>query len=139
MYIEAWRAIADRIRSLAEAAEFNKSYPQDSFGRARRLRVHVEGVVSSLHSFRDRFQPALSAEALAAIDDASEQVGKLMPMAAGGHQELGAEAVFSAIFELCTFASQMTAALADIQLPLRALSDRAFQHLQRLIVADAEV
>ncbi len=33
----------------------------------------------------------------------------------------------------------MTAILADVQLPLRALSDRAFQHLQRLIVVDDEV
>jgi hypothetical protein len=141
MHIEAWRAIADRIRGLAEATELHKSYPQDSFGRVRGLRVHVEGVLSGLRAFRDRFRPALPAEALAAINEVLEQVGKLLPMAAGGHAgpELRDEAVFSSIFHLSIFANLMTAALADVQLPLRALTDRAFQHLQRLIVVDDEV
>jgi hypothetical protein len=141
MYVEAWRAIADRIRGLAEAIELHKSYPQDSFGRARGLRAHVEGVLSSLRSYRDRFREALPPEALTAIDDLLEQVGKLLAMATGGQTgpELRDEAVFSAIFQLRIFASLMTAALADVQLPLRALSDRAFQHLQRVIVVDDEV
>lgn len=141
MYVEAWRAIADRIRGLAEAIELHKSYPQDSLGCARGLRAHVEGVLSSLRSYRDRFREALPPEALTAIDDLLEQVGKLLAMATGGQTgpELRDEAVFSAIFQLRIFASLMTAALADVQLPLRALSDRAFQHLQRVIVVDDEV
>jgi len=62
-------------------------------------------------------------------------------MATGGQSgpPLRDEAVFSAVFHLCTFASEMVAILADVQLPLRALSERAFQHLQRLIVVDDEV
>jgi hypothetical protein len=141
MYIEAWPAIADRIRGLAEATELHKNYPQDSFGRVRGLRGHVEGVLSSLRAFRDRFRQKFPVEALAAIDEVLEQVGKLLPMATGGHAgpKLRDEAVFSSIFHLCIFATLMTAVLADVQIPLRALSDRAFQHLQRLIAVDDEV
>ena len=141
MYIEAWRAIADRIRGLSEAAQLHKSYPQDSFGRVRGLRAHAQGILSSLGSYRDRFRQALPPEALATIDDLLKQVGDLLTMATGGHTsaELRDEAVFSTIFHLGIFANLMTAALAGVQLPLRALSDRAFQHLQRLIVVDDEV
>jgi hypothetical protein len=141
MHIEAWRAIADRIRGLSEAAQLHKSYPQDSFGRVRGLRAHAEGILSSLELFRDRFRGALPPQALAAIDDLLKQVGDLLAMATGGHAtpELRDEAVFSSIFHLGIFVSLMTSALADVQLPLRALSDRAFQHLQRLIVVDDEV
>ena len=141
MYTEAWRAIADRIRGLAEAAELHKNYPQDSFGRAKGLRVQVEGVLSNIASFRDRFRETLPPEASPAVDDLLKQIGDLIAMATGGQSgpPLRDEAVFSAVFHLCTFASEMAAILADVQLPLRALSERAFQHLQRLIVVDDEV
>jgi hypothetical protein len=46
-----------------------------------------------------------------------------------GPPEIRDEAVFSSTFQLSTFATEMTSILANVQWPLRALSERAFQHL----------
>jgi hypothetical protein len=55
-----------------------------------------------------------------------------------GLRELKDEAVFTALFELSDFVGEMASILADVQWPLRAISERAFQHLQRLIVVDEQ-
>jgi hypothetical protein len=140
MYVGTWRAIADRIHGLVEAARLHKSYTQDSFGRGRHLRSNIDGVFSDLHSFRDRFEHALPPGAIAAIDNLTKATSDLLSMATGeiGPPELRDEAVFTTLFQLSTFTTEMASILSNVQWPLRALAERAFQHLQRLIVVDGQ-
>jgi hypothetical protein len=140
MFVETWRAIADRIQGLVEAAGLHKSYPQDSFGRVRNLRSNIYSVLSDLHSFRERFQHALPPGAIVAIDNLTKATADLRSMASGqvGPPEVRDEAVFTILFQLSTFTTEMASILADVQWPLRALAERAFQHLQRLIVVDEQ-
>jgi hypothetical protein len=139
MFVETWRAIADRIHGLAEAARLHKTYAQDSFGRVRHLRSNTDKVLSDLHSFQEQFQHAIPPEAIAAIDNLTKTTADLLSMASsGGPPELRDEAVFTTLFQLSTFTTEMALILANIQWPLRALAERAFQHLQRLIVVDAQ-
>ena len=140
MYLERWRAISDRIHGLVEAARLHKGYPQDSFGRVRFLRDNIGSVLSELRSFRDQSQHALPPAAVIAIDNLTKPTGDLLSMATGqvGPPELRDEAVFATIFQLSTFTTEMASILSDVQWPLRALSERAFQHLQRLIVVDEQ-
>jgi hypothetical protein len=140
MYLETSRAIADRIHGLVEAARPHKSYPQDSFGRVRFLRDNISSVLSELRSFRDQSQHALPPAAVIAIDNLAKSTGDLLSMATGqvGPPELRDEAVFTTLFQLSTFTTGMASILSTVQWPLRPLSERAFQHLQRLIVVDEQ-
>jgi hypothetical protein len=83
MYVETWRAIADRVHGLVEAARLHKSYPQDRFGRVRHLRSNTHSVLSDLHSYRDRFQHALPPGAIFAIDNLMKTTADLPSMATG--------------------------------------------------------
>jgi hypothetical protein len=140
MYLEAWRAIADRIHGLVEAARLHKSYPQDSFGRGRFLRDNISSVLSELRSFRDQSQHALPPAAVTDIDNLAKSTGNLLSMATDqvGPPELRDEALFTTLFQLSTFTTEMASILSNVQWPLRALSERAFQHLQRLLVVDEQ-
>jgi hypothetical protein len=133
-----WRAIADRIRGLADSAQSYRSVPQSSFGGVRNLRPNIEGVLADLATFRNQLQQALPPRAVAVIDDATKSVRELLTMATGQvtTAELSSEAVSNALIRLSTFATEMTGILSNIQWPLRSLAERAFQHLQRLIVVD---
>jgi hypothetical protein len=140
MYSDPWNALAERIHSLTEALQLHKTHSQDSFGRARHLRRKVEGTLGDLRSFRDRFQYALPPLAITAIDSVLKTTGEKLSMASGqiGLPEIADEAVFTALFELSDFVGEMASILSDVQWPLRALSERAFEHLQRLIVVDEQ-
>jgi hypothetical protein len=105
------------------------------------LRQKVEGTLSDIRAFRDRFQQVLPPAALPTIDRVVKKSDELLSMATGPitPPELRENAVFDAVFHLSYFATEMASILADVQWPLRALSERAFSHLQRLIVVDLDV
>ena len=140
-YADQWKALSSRIRGLMQAGELHARYlavrSSDTYGRARRLREQSESVVSALEAFRDRFGHALPPAALASIDDFIEKTGPLI-RDANGTPESRAERVWAALVLLAAFETEMSYVLSDLQEVIRTRSERAFAHLQRLIVADPE-
>jgi len=53
--------------------------------------------------------------------------------------DLRQEQIWAALVMLAAFETEMTFILSDVQASIRALSERAFSHLQRLIVVDSVV
>jgi hypothetical protein len=139
MYIDQWKALSDRIGGLAQSVQLHKAHHRDSFGRVPYLRQKVAATLSDLRTFRDRFQHVLPPAGLTTIDVILKISGDLISMATNATQEIREDAVFDALFRLSDFTSEMSSILADVQWPLRALSERAFSHLQRLIVVDRDI
>jgi len=141
-YSEQWRALASRIRGLVEAGRLHAQYlavrSSDAYGRSRRLREHSERILSALFDFRDRFKVVLPPSASRALDDFIDRAAELIKDTSGA-SELLQERVSVVLIWLAAFESEMSFLLSDVQELLRARSERAFVHLQRSIVVDADL
>ena len=141
MYVDQWKALSDRIRGLVQTWQLNAAIPDDTFGRSRRLRERGQEVLAELRAFRTRFEHALPPKALGAIDRCVVAAGDHLSFGTTGVgvvRKLQAESVSSALVLFSEFETEMSFILADVQWPIRALADRAFSHLQRLIVVDRD-
>ncbi|MBI5439960.1 MAG: hypothetical protein HY900_01980 [Deltaproteobacteria bacterium] len=138
-YSDQWRALSSRIRGLMKAGQLHASYlsirASDGHGRAKRLREQCESVLSGLLLFRDHFRNALPPPALEAIHDFLERTGALIRDGSGPPNALE-ERVWAALVLLAAFETELSFILSDAQEAIRARSERAFAHLQRLIVVD---
>lgn len=138
-YVEQWKALSSRINGLMRAAELHAHYlsvrSSDTYGRAKRLRDQGTSILAALEAFRDRFQHVLPAEALATI---SRFLGDVTPMIqdTSGTPETRQELVWATLVMLAGFETELSFVLSDTQQHIRARSERAFAHLQRLIVVD---
>lgn len=141
MYIEQWKALSGRIHGLVQVGQLHAQYlvvsSNDTYGRAGRLREHGVGILAELESFRRTFQHSLPPAALDAIKECVDN--KIDPLL---HDKTGTsdnqrEQVWAALVMLAAFETEVTFILSDVQAVIRARSERAFSHLQRLIVVDA--
>ncbi len=141
-YFDQWKAIAGRIRGLMQAGQLHAHYlavkSSDPYGRGRGLRKQSEGVLVSLLSFRDQFQQSLSQAALNSLDKFIEKINGLISDTTGV-PESKQERVWAVLVLLAAFETEMSFLLSDAQESIRARSERAFSHLQRLIVVDETV
>lgn len=123
-----------------QAGQLHASYlsvrSSDSYGRAKRLREHSERVLSAIESFRVQFQKALAPAALSSIDNFIQNTSVLIRDSSGTKNSLQ-ERLWAALVQLVAFEAEMSFILSDVQESIRARSERAFSHLQRLIVADS--
>jgi hypothetical protein len=140
MYFDQWKALSSHIRGLMQAGQLHASYlsvrSSDSYGRAKRLREHSERVLSAIESFRVQFQKALAPAALSSIDNFIQNTSVLIRDSSGTKNSLQ-ERLWAALVQLVAFEAEMSFILSDVQESIRARSERAFSHLQRLIVADS--
>lgn len=116
-------------------AQFLAIRSSDTYGVGKHLREQCEEVLSALNVFRDRFRHELSSTALASIENHVASIGGLIGDTGGG---TGAkqERVWAVLVRLSAFETEMSFILSDAQETIRTRSERAFSHLQRLIVAD---
>ena len=136
---ERWRAVSARIRGLSAAghrfAEFLSVRSSDSYGIGRGLLEQCASILELIRQFEAAYQSLLSPEAVAAIQ---LLLTRLEPMVhpKGGSLE---EKVRTALVLLVAFESELSFLVEDRQALIRGRSERAFAHLQRSIVADAEL
>ncbi|MFQ5953892.1 MAG: hypothetical protein ACE5JZ_02380 [Kiloniellales bacterium] len=139
-YSDQWKALSSRICGLMRAGQLHADYlliqSSDAYGRGKRLREQAEDVLAVIESFRDSFQHSLPPAALASIDKFVTNTGGLIRDTSGGTQA-NQERVWAALVLLGAFETEMSFILSDVQEAIRARSERAFSHLQRLIVADS--
>lgn len=140
-YADEWKALSSRIRGLMTAGELHARFlgirSSDSYGRARRLREHCERLLSALDTYHNTYSDSLPPTASAGIKAFIDSHGGLIRDSSGTADSLD-ERVWAALVLLGGFETEISFILSDTQEIIRARSERAFAHLQRSIVADAE-
>jgi hypothetical protein len=101
------------------------------------LRDQCVQVRDALASFRDKFRKALAPTTLEALDSFIDDLGKLLADNSSS-SDTREELLQASLLKLGAFEGQMTFLLADVQELIRSRADRAFEHLQRSIVADPD-
>src|SRR5262245_52833968 len=141
-YTEPWRFLSARIQGLLRAGELHARFQSvrnsDGYGRGARLRQQMERIVAELKSFRETYQASLPPTAGAAIDEFVAGTEGLI-MDTGGQPDGRQERVWAALVMLAAFDTEMSFLLADVQEMIRTRAGRAFEHLQRSIVADVDI
>jgi hypothetical protein len=137
-YVEQWRALSARIRALAEAGHLHAAFQQasatDHGGAGKYLAEQCNDVLDRLESFVKSNERVLPLNVVAAFNRfLSGETGKKIGIF-GSNATARAVLVFLASFE-----SEISFLLADRQELIKARSERAFLHLQRLLVVDADV
>jgi hypothetical protein len=136
-YSEQWTALSARISGIAKAAELYASFlvsnSSDSFGVGKDLGRHCQSILATLKDFRDTFETVLPKEAREALDNFLNS-DRAKVIKDQGTREAKASAIF-----LVSFESEMSYFLSSRQELIRARSERAFLHLQRLLAVDEDV
>jgi hypothetical protein len=136
-YLEHWRSLAARIRSVTAAgqlyAQFQMSQQTDSYGSIRSLGEQCQHILAAIENFAQSYAETLSPEASAALKMFLEGHPAKVIKDKDGMREARAALIFLAAIE-----SEISYLLADQQEYVRARSERAFLHLQRLLVVDAD-
>jgi hypothetical protein len=141
-YLDQWKALASRVRGLTQAGQLHADYlkvrSSDSFGRAKALRQQSASILTALEAFRDRFRQSLPPAALAAVENFISQSASLIRNDVS-NPDLREESTWAALVMLAALETEISFLLSDVQQSIRARSERAFAHLQRSIVADADI
>lgn len=134
------KGLDQRIRGLVEAGDFFVRTlavnAEDSYRVADRyLSPEASRIFEEVVAFRARYSAVLPASALDAID---RFVGLARPLMSGSDVKslVGLKARLA---PLAAFRAELAFHLSDRTSVAHRLSERAFQHLQRSIVADAAV
>jgi hypothetical protein len=134
-----WNAIAARIDALADGSRFlldafkAAGSDCDAHGCVPHcIMPEARGIACELVRFHDRHREKFPAAALSLLQGFLQRAEGIVPDANSG-------ADLQPIVWFQLFRSQFEYALRDCEAPVIALTERAFQHLQRLIVADTVV
>jgi hypothetical protein len=139
---EDWQAISYRIKSLLQAGQFHLQgqaiRASDSYGGRKQLLDQTADIYSELESFFKCFEQNTPARARVALDRFINNCRSLFT-ATGGDAGLQHQRLNATLTMLAALDSELTFLLSDRQENIRRRSERAFTHLQRLIVADPDV
>jgi len=139
-YTDQWKAISSRILGLMRAgtlhAQFLAVRSSDTYSRAKRLREHCVAVISAIRQFREQFRQTLPPDSLVSIDEFVQKADELT-REKNGSPDAFQERVWAALVALTAFETEISFILSNPQESIRARSERAFAHLQRLIVVDS--
>jgi hypothetical protein len=141
-FVEEWKAIASRIHGLLRAGELHARFltvrRSDSYGRSKRLRDHSAEVLSSIETFRARFDKILPTGVASAVDTFLSGTAALIREVEGS-PDSREERVWAGLVMLSAFEAETSYLLSSPQERIRARSELAFSHLQRMIVVDEDV
>lgn len=132
MMSQRWRAISARIEGLAQAVQL--APPRDSWSVLKRFGAPARDVLAEIQRFAADFAASLPAGAHALIKEFNDKHENLF--AADGGSEPGERAV-ACIALLVALRSEVAFVMSDHQEAIRSLTERAFQHLRRVLAANA--
>ncbi len=131
-FVEQWNAIAARIRSLREGADlyaqFLISHREDTFGVGRELVGESRSILAVLMNFRQSLNATLPPDAKACLERFLD--GRPAQIITSDDWTIANEVKPGPVLSFL---------LADTQEIIRARSERAFLHLQRLLAVDTDV
>ena len=135
-----WTDLSARLHGLIDASKLAADLFRDkgdALGVIVRLRDHARAILSDLRSFRGRIA-ADSPSAAQAIDRVAEQIGGML-VDESSTQDTRQIHIRSAIVILAALDGEISYLLRDSQDAIRSRAERAFEHLQRLILVDDDV
>jgi hypothetical protein len=137
-----WKAISDRIDGLLTAGGFYLSSlsirSEDPYAVAdRELLPQAQQVFELLGNFRDCHKAVLSPIATACLEGFLQRAGKWYRRPPNGLK--GLSVIQGLLTALASFRSEFTYQISDFSAFAKRLTERAFSHLQRSIVADPAV
>jgi hypothetical protein len=136
-YAEHWAALATQIKDLLRVGElyglFQGHRDADSYGAEKFLREQCVALVQSLEQFRRDLVDSLPSTAVARID---RFLGTTLVQAVKNN---ATDSVRGVLVGLAAFEAEITFLLAGRQEQIRARSERALLHLQRILAVDPDV
>jgi hypothetical protein len=137
-YVDQWQTLAARIRSVTTAgqlyAQFQVSHSQDTYGTINFLGDQCKGILEEIKRFGQLYSNTLPSEAMSALNRFLDGDPANVIRGTASLRDGRAALVFLAGLE-----SEISYLLSDQQEFVRARSERAFLHLQRLLVVDEDV
>jgi hypothetical protein len=137
---QEWRAISDRIKGIESAAAFLfRTLPEadgDLYDAGDKFILpNALSVITELKSYRAAHSKALPAPASDALDRFLDNINVMLT----GVPAKGLVGVQGTVTALVSFEAEFSHLLSDRDSIARRLTERAFIHLQRLIIVDADV
>ena len=135
-----WKAISDWIEGLLEAgqlfAQFLALRSSDSYGTAKKEIIpHARSIFQDIIKFQNNYMPSLSPTAVNSLKRFVEMHNHQFTV----EQLDKIEGVSLLLSCLASFRSEFTFQLSDAQAFARRITERAFIHLQRSIIADETI
>ena len=135
-----WKALSDRIEGLLEAGRFFAqlwaSRSSDSYGAAKKeLLPHARTIFQDIIKFQNNYMSSLPPSA----GDSLNRFINLHNQSFTLHDIDEIEGLKLLLPCLASFRSEFTFQLSDIQAVAKRITERAFVHLQRLIIADQSI
>lgn len=138
--VDGWALLSARIHGLVEAAELGSALfanHGDSIGMMKHLGESTAKVLDDLAAFGR----ALSATDRNVRETIQAEETRLRPLLSNSSstQEMRQIHIRTALVGLAALETEVSYLLSDHQASIRSRVERAFQHLQRLIVVDHDV
>jgi len=139
-----WQAISARIQSLLDAGAFFYRALHHSSEDARSVKKKVllknaEEIFRNLNGFLEKYKSALPNDALESLKSFLTKPEMTDPTLFNPNRSYENANVQFALTSLAAFQSEFAYLIADTQFIARKITERAFVHLQRSIIADDEI
>jgi hypothetical protein len=137
---DTWAALSARIRGLIKASELAASLFQannDSLGAMVDLGKHASAILSDLIAFGN----SLDKSDQLAIDAIKRVAGRVGPMLVDNSSSTESRQIYvrSSLVILAALEGEISYLLRDAEESIRSRAERAFVHLNRSIMVDANV
>ena len=142
-WYQEWQALSARIHGILDAGSFfygalEHSSADDMSVRQKILLAGAEKIFKSLNKYLEEYQSTFPKEALESLKGFLEQSEiKIFNFNPDPGQERGH--VQFALTSLAAFRSEFSYIIADTQAVALRITERAFAHLQRSIIADDQI
>ena len=139
-----WKAISARIQGLLDAGAFfyralHHSSEDALSVKKKVLLDNAEKIFKNLNEFSEKFKSALPNDALVSLKNFLTKPEMSDPKLFNPNRSYESASVQFALTSLASFQSEFAYLIADTQFIARKITERAFVHLQRSIIADDEI
>lgn len=139
-----WQAISARIKGLLDAGSFFYKALHHSSEDARSVKRKVllenaEKILGNLNDFSEKYKSILPRDALDSLNSFLDKPEMKDQKFFSPERSWESANVQFALTSLSAFQSEFTYLIANTQFIARKITERAFVHLQRSIVADDEI
>lgn len=136
-WVTEWSALSNRIQGMIDAAHFHFLTVRDPRTENHAVFLHVlkphsEEIYNAIQTYLDTYRSSLSSAEIDSIQRFNKAWSNLLREASWTKLS----DIQSAMALLASFKSEFSFHMADVQAISRRLTERAFVHLQRSIVAD---
>jgi hypothetical protein len=138
-YYDSWRAISARIKGLSAIWQTGLVPSGDTFNIWKTVSEQCIHILRSLEEFSSTFGASLPAGIAERIAEEKMLILSFVSSAEREARDFRQQKIQHALLLLSILETEVSFVLSDTQTMIRARSELAFEHLQRMIVVDAEV